>query len=143
MTITIERLTKNDAGAAAGIVEMFHGKSTDSVRMQEWLSDSRNFLLAAHSDGAVAGFLLAYELDRVDQAKTMMFLYKLDVLEKYRRKGIGKSLILELKRWCVQNKCLKMFVITNETNSAAINLYESAGGKRKHNDDALFEYHSF
>jgi ribosomal protein S18 acetylase RimI-like enzyme len=59
----------------------------------------------------------------------MMFLYEAGVVDEYRRRGIGRALVEELKRFATESDCRKMFVPTQASNQAAMALYRSAGGE--------------
>ena len=71
---------------------------------------------------------------------SMMFFYEIEVLEEYRNQSVGKALIEELKKMCERKNILKMFVLTNESNLAAMKLYESAGGERRQEGEVQFEW---
>jgi ribosomal protein S18 acetylase RimI-like enzyme len=133
--IEVERLTPGDEDRAREIVDAFFpaGELNES-----FLSDRRNYLLAAYVDGEFAGFLYAYELARLERKAPMMFLYSIDVLTAYREKGLGKKLVEELKSICAERGFMKMYVITGEGNEAAMSLYKSAGGTRSAEDDTVF-----
>jgi len=106
----------------------------------EFFTKETNYLLAAYVDNVFAGFLYAYELDRFDGIEPMMFLYSIDVLPEYRRLGVAKRLITELKRICAERSVCKMFVLTHEENQPAMKLYQSTKGKRELPDNVLFVY---
>jgi len=135
--IEIKRLQNGDGELAQEIVDKFW---PDGQLNRKFLSKETNYLLAAYVDGTLAGFLYAYELDRIEQERPMMFFYSIDVLQDFRRQGIGKRLIEELKQICFDRNVCKMYVLTDEVNTAAMRLYESTGGKRKLPDNVLFEY---
>ncbi len=104
----------------------------------EFLLNHMNYLLAAYVDNSLAGFTYAYELDWIDRREPMMFFYSIDVLSEYRQQGIGKRLVQELKRICTERSVSKMFVLTDEGNTAAMRLYQFTGGKRVLPDNVLF-----
>ncbi|TET23892.1 MAG: GNAT family N-acetyltransferase [Candidatus Stahlbacteria bacterium] len=135
--IEIKRLHRGDEELAQEIVKQFwpEGQLND-----ECLKKETNYLLASYLDGTFAGFLYAYELDRLEQDKPMMFFYSIDVLPEFRQQGIGKRLIKELKRICTDRNVSKMYVLTDEENEAAMRLYRSTGGKRVMPDNVLFIY---
>jgi len=135
--IEIKRLHRGDEELAQEIVKQFwpQGQLND-----EFLSKEPNYLLAAYVDNALAGFAYAYELDRIEQERPMMFFYSIDVLSEYQKQGIGKRLIEELKRICADRNVCKMYVLTDEENEAAMNLYQSTGGERVYPDNVLFVY---
>ena len=64
----------------------------------------------------------------------MMFFYEVGVAEAYRRRGIGKRMIAELKEICRTEDVMKMWVPTSRSNVAATRLYASTGGMFKRPD---------
>lgn len=82
--IEIKRLTKGDEIQVQEIVARFSPKSKFNER---FLAGEGNYLLAAYVDDAFAGFLYAYELERIETDKPMMFFYSIDVLPEYHGKG--------------------------------------------------------
>ena len=135
---------KNDAfgrNILSKVVCIFFNNVKSKCIDTDFLSKTENYILVAiDNENKVLGFMYGYELQRIDTNKSMFFLYSIDVLEKERKKGIAKQLIVEFKRICHAKDCLKMFVITNESNIAAMNLYKSTEGIKKYQDGVLFEY---
>jgi len=104
------------------------------------ISLNTNYLIIALDKNILAGFLIAYELPRIDCNKNMMLFYEIEVAETYQRQGVGKKLIDKLKEICREKDFLKMWVLTNESNVAAMNLYKSTGGVQSEIPEILFEY---
>jgi ribosomal protein S18 acetylase RimI-like enzyme len=144
----IRRLIPGDEDAACRVVEQVKlaaeevvAPSVDRAYMRSFLADERNYLITAYVDGALAGFILGYDLARVDGARPMMFLYEVGVDQPYRRRGIGRALVEELKRCCNARNCVKMFVSASASNAAAMALYRAAGGVGgPQSDAAAFEW---
>ena len=83
----------------------------------------------------------AYVLRRMDDKKFELFFYEIGVAEDFRRQGVGKSLIEELKKVAREKRIGEMFVITNKSNVSAMKLYESTGGTPSAKaDDVVFSY---
>jgi ribosomal protein S18 acetylase RimI-like enzyme len=139
----IKRLRTEDASIACEISTLFKSKHAGQEYMQKFLSNESNYLLVAFEKKKPVGFILGYRLERVDTLRPMMFVYEIEVLEPYRKKGIAKALVNEFLEICKEHHYLKMFVITNESNISAMALYQSTGGKRKSKDDAVFRYDYF
>jgi GNAT superfamily N-acetyltransferase len=78
----------------------------------------------AEVDGELAGFSYAHELQRID-GDTMVFLYELEVDERFRRRGLGRALVEEATRLAAGRRC---FVLTGLDNEAAQRTYAAAGG---------------
>jgi ribosomal protein S18 acetylase RimI-like enzyme len=105
------------------------------------LSRDDVYFVAAFEDDIPAGFLIAYLLPRIDCPQDMVLLYEIEIDERYRGEGIGKQLINTLKESLADREINKMWVLTNETNIAAMKLYEKTGGTRSSDTDiVLFEY---
>jgi predicted N-acetyltransferase YhbS len=81
--------------------------------LRRFLSRSENYLIVATVDGRPTGYLVAYLLDRVDRAQTMMCLYEIGVAEAHHRSGIGTAMIRLLRKYCRQQDVMKMWVHTN------------------------------
>jgi ribosomal protein S18 acetylase RimI-like enzyme len=112
--------------------------------LRDFLKNDRHYLLAALEDNMPIGFVLAYRLQRADRDQDMMFFYEINVAEKYRKKGAGIMLIEKLKEICKQENIMKMFVLTNRSNTAAYNLYKKTGGiPELNNDEVTFVYRDF
>jgi ribosomal protein S18 acetylase RimI-like enzyme len=138
--IEVKRIRGGDETPAREVVAAFwpEGKLND-----EFLGKETNYLLAAYVDGVFAGFLYAYELERLETDRPMMFFYSIDVLEAYRRRGVAARLIGELKRICAERNVSKMYVLTDEANVAAMKTYQSTGGERVSPDNVLFVYKNY
>jgi aminoglycoside 6'-N-acetyltransferase I len=136
----IRRLTGGDERAARDIVRIFRASQVSIDRMSAFLADERNHLIAAVADERPVGYVLGYELQRIDGQGPMMFVYEIEVAEDHRRRGIGRALIEQLKRTCREGRFAKMFVLTEASNTPAMGLYASAGGQRGAPDTVSFWY---
>jgi len=106
--------------------------------LHEFLGDPNCVLVTAEIDGRPVGQILGHILRRWDSGKPMLFLYSIDVLGEYRKIGIGSELIREFNRIGAEAGCGESFVLTEESNTAAMNLYHSAGGTRVFPDEVMF-----
>lgn len=75
----------------------------------------------------IFGWCWGYQLIRPD-GFSMLYLHQLDVVEGYRRQGIGRALLSAFMRAGAQAGATKMFLTTGETNAPARALYDSMGG---------------
>ena len=114
----------------------------ESEYLRQFLRRDRNYLLVAIIDKEPVGFALAYRLMRVDREQDMMLFYEIVVEGKYRQQGVGRELIRALKQICHENGIMKMWVSTNRSNAAAMELYRSTGGVEKmEGDEVTFTYY--
>ncbi|MBI1742590.1 GNAT family N-acetyltransferase [Candidatus Acetothermia bacterium] len=134
----IQRLGPGDKEKACMVAEIHKSLRPSREYMAEFLANPRNYLIVAYVGEEPTGFILGYELQRVDRRNPMMFLYEIGTSENHRRKGIGRALVSELDRICRERKFMKMYVFTDEANVAAMGLYQATGGKRSLPDNVLF-----
>lgn len=103
----------------------------------------RNRMYLAVEDGRVAGMLYGYELDRFDQPKKQLFLYSIDVLAPFRKRGIGKALVSAFLSPMNAAEYHNAFVFTSKNNTAAMRLYRSTGAAEQgpvEGPDVLFRW---
>jgi ribosomal protein S18 acetylase RimI-like enzyme len=120
-------------------------KPGDEPRLQELCgrfkdrvpSDEEASSLLAHEEICVwvaevgaelAGFAYAYVLSRID-GDTSVFLYELEVDERFRRRGLGRALVDEARALAERVGARKMWVDTEYDNEAAKRTYAASGGQ--------------
>lgn len=141
MEVSITRLTPDEWKKALDSIRLFWDTVPSQETIVKFLSNSQNILLLAEVDDAIAGQVIVYILDRWDQDEAMLFLYSIDVAETHQRQGIGTALIEAVRKLSRAHGCSEAFVFTNKSNLAAMQLYQSTGGKRSSPDDVvMFEY---
>ena len=138
MTTTIKRMKQLDKNTLSVLLERAGERYFKPN--QNFFADEKNVLLASYTNGLLSGFLWAYVFLCPDNSNPKMFLYSIDVFDEFRRKGIAKQLIGELKNIARMHNCCEMFVPTRKSNSAAMALFRATGGKIENDDDILFIY---
>ncbi len=110
--------------------------------MISFLSKPYNYIIVALFQRKVVGYIVAYELEKAAYNTKHMFFYEIEVLKKYRRNGIGYSLVEYLKNMSRRKNIAEIFVITDSSNKAARALYKKAGGKylTEKSDDLIFNW---
>jgi aminoglycoside 3-N-acetyltransferase I len=108
----------------------------------DFLADDRMIFLVAFDGSEPMGFLFGYELMRRHGDPTILFVYEVDVRERYRRRGVATKLFGELERLVRERGIRRAFVLAAEGNEPAMRLYESVGGVRPYDGDVMwrFEY---
>jgi len=66
--------------------------------LRELLDKPHVIVLAAVAGGEVVGGILAYELPKLEQARSEIYIYDLAVAERWRRRGVASALIGEVRR---------------------------------------------
>jgi aminoglycoside 3-N-acetyltransferase I len=102
------------------------------------LDDDRTIMLAAFEDHEPIGFVLAYELPRRHGHAAMLSVYEIDVDADRRRAGIATALMDHLGELARERGIADGFLLTNESNEAAMAFYASLGGERPNQDDVLW-----
>lgn len=136
--IHVTRLRPADLQAAQENISLFWEQVPTDQQMLEFLHKPSNFLFAAWVGEQPAGQVTGYLLPRWDANPPMLFLYSIDVLPRYRRRGIGRLLVEAFRRAGREAGCGKTFVLTSENNLAAVRLYTTTGAHRPHDDDVLY-----
>jgi aminoglycoside 3-N-acetyltransferase I len=135
--VSVRRLGPGDEQIVERLAEQ-----APPARAAELLADERTIFLAAFDrDGAEpVGFVLAYELLRRHGEPSQLFVYEVGVVPEARRRGVATELLRELQRIARARGIRHGFVLTNEANEAAMELYRSLGGTRPSSDDVLFDF---
>ncbi|MCP4402138.1 MAG: GNAT family N-acetyltransferase [bacterium] len=140
MNITITQLQSQDVTIAQETVAQFWEHRPNIESIARFLNDRHNILVMASCGDVSVGQLIGYLLERWDGKPPMLLLYSIDVLEPYRRQGIGRALLQHIREIGQKEGCSEMFLITNASNVPAMQLYQKTGGQRPFYDDVMFEY---
>lgn len=97
-------------------------------------------LALAFIDEIPAGFARGHRLRRLDGARPKFMLYEIETAPEFRRRGVARALMMKMLEVAASAHSLNLFVLTDESNNAAMALYESIGGRRSRSDDVLFEF---
>jgi GNAT superfamily N-acetyltransferase len=120
----IRRLAPGDEGVLQEVCRRYKSRVPNDEEAADVLALDDLHVWIAEEDGEPVGFAYAHELPRIDGA-TSVFLYELDVDERFRRRGIGRALVEEANRLAGPRR---MFVLTGHDNEPAQRTYSAAGG---------------
>jgi ribosomal protein S18 acetylase RimI-like enzyme len=138
--MTVRRVSTVDVAFAAELDAMFdEGVSWDVEQGQRFLAHPDTLLLVARWDGEACGFLSAYRLQRFDRRGAEVLLYEIGVEEPFQRRGVGRALVEEAKRWAAGVGADELWVLTEDDNAPARALYAATGG-REENGLTMFTY---
>ena len=138
--LTVRRETSVDAVLATELDAMFdEGVTWDAEQGQRFLAHPDTLLLVARWDGAACGFLTAYRLQRFDHRRAEVLLYEIGVQEPFQRRGAGRALVEEAKRWATDVGADELWVLTEDDNTPARALYAATGG-REESGFTMFDY---
>jgi aminoglycoside 3-N-acetyltransferase I len=137
LPLIIRRLSPEDTAAARAMPALFANAfedpetylsaPPDDIYLATLLAKPHVILLAAWQGEAMVGALAAYVLDKIEQARSEVYIYDLAVAEDHRRKGIATALIDALKPIARTAGAWVIYVQADYGDPPAIALYEKLG----------------
>lgn len=124
----IHRLTPGDEPRLQELCSRFKDRVPSDEEASSLLAHEDVYVWVAEVDAELAGFAYAYVLSRID-GDTSVFLYELEVDERFRRQGLGRALVDHARALAERVGALKMWVDTDYDNEAAKHTYATAGGQ--------------
>jgi aminoglycoside 3-N-acetyltransferase I len=139
MVFTVRRLALGDAalfrslnamfGAAFGEPETFESAPPSEAYLESLLAKPHIVPIVALAEGEVVGGLVAYELDKYEQARSEVYIYDLAVAEPHRRQGIATALIERLREIAAERGAWVIYVQADYGDEPAIALYTKLGAR--------------
>lgn len=114
-------------GVAFEDPETYGAAPPDDAYLAALLGKDHVIVLAAVAGGAVVGGLVAYELEKFEQARREVYIYDLAVAEAHRRRGVATALIRRLQAIAADRAAWVIFVQADYGDDPAIALYEKLG----------------
>ena len=103
----------------------------DDRYLEAWLGNPNAIALAAFYGETVAGGLVAYVLEKLEQARREVYIYDLAVAEEYRRRGIATALIRFLQEFAKRIGAWVIYVQADYGDDPAIALYAKLGAREE------------
>jgi aminoglycoside 3-N-acetyltransferase I len=137
VTVSIKKLHATDSSALRGLLSVF-GKAfedeetfcqaqPDDGYLEQLLAGESFIAVVALDGNQVVGGLTAYELKKLEQRRSEIYIFDLAVLEQYRRQGLATRLIEELKLEAVRRSAHVIYVQADYGDEPAIALYTKLG----------------
>jgi aminoglycoside 3-N-acetyltransferase I len=114
-------------GEAFADTDSYGGAPPGDDWLQALLAKDHVIALVALGGEAVVGGLVAYELDKFEQARREIYIYDLAVAEAHRRRGIATALIERLREIAAARGAWVVYVQADHGDDPAIALYEKLG----------------
>jgi aminoglycoside 3-N-acetyltransferase I len=137
MVFTDRRLELGDAalfrslnamfGEAFGEPETFESAPPSEAYLESLLAKPHIIPIVALAEGEVVGGLVAYELDKYEQARSEVYIYDLAVAQPHRRQGIATALIERLREIAAERGAWVIYVQADYGDEPAIALYTKLG----------------
>jgi ribosomal protein S18 acetylase RimI-like enzyme len=133
--MVVRQLGRGDEAIVRPLLSRFKGY--EATVPEEFLADPRTLLFVADDDGAVVGWLYAYELVRPEGRRAML-LYEVEVAGEARGRGHGRALVEALLVEARARDHFRVWVLADPDNEAAEALYTATGGDRS--EQAMFTW---
>lgn len=133
-SVSYKQLRTGDESLFEELVKLFNVEFesdkdyVNAENIRSLLAKSDFVCIVALSEHLVIGGLTGYELKRYDQEGSTLYLYDIAVENAYHRKGIGSSLIFELKHYCMKKGIKELYVQADVIDQHAIEFYKKLGG---------------
>ena len=114
-------------GRAFADADTYEAEPPSDAYLENLLAKEHVVALAALAGEEVVGGLVAYELDKFEQARREFYIYDLAVAEEHRRQGIATALIGRLREIAAQRGAWVIYVQADYGDDPAIALYEKLG----------------
>lgn len=99
----------------------------DDTYVTTLLAKEHVVALVALAGEDVVGALVAYELEKFEQARREVYIYDLAVHEAHRRRGIATALIEHLRTHAAERAAWVIYVQADHIDAPAIALYTKLG----------------
>ena len=133
----VRRLTAEDLAAMRALNGVYAAAFDDPETYRtdrpgdDWLARQLGkqgvIVLVAELDGRVVGGLTAYDLPKLEAARSEIYLYDLAVDVGHRRRGIATALIAELQHIAAETGAWAVFVQADYGDDPAVTLYTKLG----------------
>lgn len=140
-SFTTQRLRPEHASHVPGLLDMFGtafedpisyaAKRPDAAYLAKLLAKDDVFVIAALLEGQVVGGLVAYELQKIEQQRSEIYIYDLAVAAAHRRQGIATALIEALQPLARACGAWVIYVQADYGDEPAIALYNKLGTKEE------------
>lgn len=114
-------------GAAFEEPATYGAAQPDDAYLARLLGKPHVIVLVALMGNAVVGGLVAYELEKFEQARSEIYIYDLAVVAAHRRKGLATALIAQLRQIAAGRDAHVVFVQADPGDDPAIALYAKLG----------------
>ena len=114
-------------GEAFDDPETYGAEPPSQAWLEGLLAKEHVVVLVALAEGALAGGLVAYEMDKFERERREVYIYDLAVALPYRRQGAATALIRRLTEIAADRAAWVVYVQADYVDPPAIALYESLG----------------
>ncbi len=132
MKFQVLRLTNTDISLIQNLIDDFltSEESATTEHITNALQDDRTYLYVAKADQQIVAYCLVYKFPSIYSTHNMAYLYDIEVLKKFRQKGIGKELILKIKEQLTKDNVNELWLGTATDNISGQALFSKTGAEK-------------
>lgn len=134
MIYQITRLTPSDTFSIKKWIDTFfiEDESPGELHLKTLLTDDRTYIYIATIDKEikVIGYCLVYTFPSLYSNHKLAYLYDIEVIEEYRRKGVGREFIKVVKEQLSRDNVNELWLGTATDNESGQALFSKTGGIR-------------
>ncbi len=137
--LEIKLASKDDLDAIVQVGDKLFDLPVKINRAKEFLVDPRHHLMVAYFEQKIVGLASGFHYVHPDK-DPVLFIDEVGVIDDFQKKGIGKTVVQAM---CDHGKslgCSEAWVLTDESNEAAIKTYLGAGGKKTHESIVMVDF---
>lgn len=136
----IRLLTTKDAELLANADADVFDDAIIPASAAEFLADPRHHMAVAIANEVIVGFASAVCYVHPDKPAPEFWINEVGVAESHQGRGLAKQIMACLLDKARQLGCAEAWVLTEQDNTAAKRLYQSAGGIEAANNIVMFEF---
>jgi ribosomal protein S18 acetylase RimI-like enzyme len=127
-----QKLTISDLSTLRFISEyLIDGDEKPSFEhLSKLLEDDRTYIFAAIDDDTVIGYAVAYRFPSLYETAQLAYLYDIEVVEAFRKKGAGKMLVNAVREKLKAEGVTEIWLGTGTDNAGGQALFAATGGKK-------------
>ncbi|MBL7974630.1 MAG: GNAT family N-acetyltransferase [Candidatus Kapabacteria bacterium] len=132
MKFQVLRLTNTDTSFIQSLIDDFLTceESPTINHLANALQDDRTYLYVAKTDEQIVAYCLGYKFPSIYSAHYLAYLYDIEVLQEFRKNGIGKALISELKEQLTKDNVNELWLGTSTDNISGQALFSKTGAEK-------------
>lgn len=127
LPFTVKVLGAGEEGLLSCVADGVFDNPVDPRLSAEFLNDPRHHIAVAIEAGLVVGFASGVDYIHPDKPREL-WINEVGVAPSHRRRGVGHAVLAALLESGRKLGCSSAWVLTDQSNNAAIALYRSLGG---------------
>ncbi len=132
MKFQVLRLAFTDTSSIQNLIADFLAgeESPTFEHLRNAIQDDRTYLYVAKTGHKIVGYCLVYKFPSIYSTHNLAYLYDIEVLQEYRRHGIGRALILKLKEQLANDNVNELWLGTSTDNKSGQALFSKTGAEK-------------